>query len=138
MTEAKKTGLTLTAIVAAVILAGSAWPAVEPALTWTVKNLGAIFAREQVQAVVAAITGGVLLGGVIPHFLPDAWLRARTKMVSGLACGLFALAIAAVLVPTRYGAVYAVLAAVAAPQVTRWLSGLTYWLRPAAKPGSLQ
>ena len=138
MTDTKKTGLTLASIVAAVILAGSAWPTIEPALTWAFNTLGVIFGREQVQAVLAACTIGVMLTASLPHWLPGNWHPARTRAIAGIVGFVLTFAAALVLVPTRYGAVYAVLAALATPTAAQVVGGITYWLRPCAKPASLK
>lgn len=142
MTAAKKAalggGLTLASIVAAVILAGSAWPAVEKPLTWAVTNIGAIFAREQVQALLASSALGVSAGAWLPHFMPKGWPPARTRFVTGLIGAGLTFAAALTLVPTRVGFVYACLAASATPTAAQALAGLIYWLKPCAKPESLQ
>lgn len=110
------------------------WPHAMPWLEWLAPILG----REQVQAVLAALAGGVLLGVPLPHLLPKDWSPARTLVVTGFACAGLAFAVAVALVPGRVGFVYAVLAAVATPTVSRALAGLVYALRPATKPESLQ
>ena len=134
MTDTKKTGLTLTALVAAVIAVAGVWPHVVPALTWAAP----IFAREQVQAVLASLAGGVALGAWLPHLLPSGWPPARTRLVAGALCALLTLAVALALVPTRIGLVYAVLAAIASPTVAQLLAGLLYLLKPCARPASLK
>lgn len=139
MTTEKKAGIaggiTLLALLAAI---GTGWGHIEPAMTWAVKNLGVILAREQVQALLASSAIGVLVGTWLPHLLPHSWPPARTRMVTGLAGAALTLAAALVLVPTRIGFVYACLAASATPTVSQALAGLIYWLKPCAKPASLK
>jgi hypothetical protein len=127
-------GITLASIAAAFVLVAGAWSQGGP----LIRDIGAILAREQVQAVLSALAGGVLLGAWLPHVLPKHWSPARTQLVTGAACSLLTLTAAALLVSTRTGAVYAVLAAVATPTVSRSAAGLIYWLKPCVKPESLQ
>lgn len=128
-------GITLLALLAAI---GTGWGHIEPAMTWAVKNLGLVLAREQVQAVLAATAAGQFFGVPLPHFLPSHWTPARTRVVSGLACAAVAFAVALTLVPTRYGFVYAAIVAFASPTVSQLIGGLVYLIRPCAKPESLQ
>ena len=136
-TEKKAAGLTLAGLVAAVILAGTAWPSIEPAMTWAVKNLGVILARDQVQALLASSALGVSAGAWLPHLLPHHWPPARTRLVTGLIGSALTFAAALALVPTRVGFVYACLAASATPTASQAIAGLIYWLKPCAKPASL-
>ncbi|GAB2493860.1 hypothetical protein [Arenimonas alkanexedens] len=138
MTDQKKTGITLTALVAAVILVAGAWKPIEPALTWVVANLGAIFAREQVQALLASSAIGITSGAWLPHLLPSGWPAGRTKLVTGLIGAGLTFAAALALVPDRVGFVYAMLAASATPTASQAIAGLIYWLKPCAKPASLK
>lgn len=133
-TEKKTAGLTLAGLAAAFVIIAGAWAQGGP----LIRDIAAVLSREQVQAVLAALAGGVLLGSWLPHLLPARWSPARTQVVTGAACSLLTLAIAAALVTTKTGATYAVLAAVATPTVSRAVAGLIYVLRPAVKPGSLQ
>jgi hypothetical protein len=134
----KKTGWTLASLVAAVVLVAGAWPQVEPVATWAMRELGVIFGREQVQALLASSAIGVLAGTWLPHLLPHHWSAPRTRLVTGLAGAALTFTAALVLVPTRVGFVYAMLAASATPTASQALAGLIYWLKPCAKPGSLQ
>jgi hypothetical protein len=136
MTQAQKktAGFTLASLAAAFVLVAGAWSQGGP----LIRDIGAILGREQVQAVLAALAGGVLLGAWLPHVLPSAWSPARTQLATGIACSLLTLVVAGLLVSTRTGAVYAVLAAVATPTVSRAAAGLIYWLKPTTKPESLQ
>jgi len=138
VTAQKKTGYTLAGIVGAVVLVFGAWPTIQPAADWAFRNLGVILAREQVQACLAATAAGQFLGVPLPHLLPSRWEPARTRMVAGFACAVAAFAVALALVPTRTGFVYAAITAFASPTVSQLIGGLMYWLRPAAKPESLQ
>jgi hypothetical protein len=138
MTDTKKTGMTLGALVAAVILVGGACPSVEPALTWAFKTLGGIFSRDQVQAVLASCAIGVMLTASLPHWTPARWSPGRTHALAGIVGFVVTFAAAFVLVPTRYGAVYAFLSALATPTAAQVIGGITYWLRPCAKPSSLK
>ena len=137
-TEKKAAGLTLAGLVAAVILAGTAWPSLEPVLTWVVRNLGLVFAREQVQALLASSALGVSAGAWLPHLMPKRWDAPRTRLVTGLIGAALTFAAAMTLVPTRTGFVYACLAASATPTAAQLVAGLIYWLKPCAKPASLQ
>lgn len=137
MSENKKAmagGLTVASLIAIL----GAWPHLQPALTWAMQNLGAILGREQVQAVVAAMAMAVFAGVALPKQLPNHWTPARTRAVSGITAALLAGIAAAVLVPTRIGAVYAVLAAVSSPTVSAAVRMVWYWIKPEAKPESLQ
>jgi hypothetical protein len=137
MTDQKKGiagGVGLAGIVALLAL----WPQVQPILAWAWANLGVVLGREQVQAVLAAMTIAVTAGVALPKWLPGDWTPARTRTVTGLACSLMALSAAVVLVPTRVGAVYAVLAAFASPTASAALRQLWYWAKPEAKPESLK
>ena len=137
MTDQKKSiagGLTLASVVALLAL----WPQVQPVVTWAWANLGVVLGREQVQAVLAAVSLAAFAGVALPMWLPSHWTPARTRSVTGIVTSLMALAAAAVLVPTRIGAVYAVLAAFASPTVSAALRQLWYWARPEAKPDSLK
>lgn len=138
MTAQKKTGYTLAGLVGAVVLVFGAWPTIQPAADWAFRNLGVILAREQVQACLAATAGGQFFGVPLPHLLPAGWPPARTRLVSGFACAVVTFAIAFALVPTKYGLVYAAITAFASPTVSQLIGGLIYWLRPCAKPESLQ
>lgn len=140
MTDTQKKTASWSLAGGLVVLAaiGTGWGHIEPLLSWAFNNLGLILEREQVQAVLASLAGGVLLGAWLPHVLPTRWSPAKTQVVTGIACSLFTLVIAATLVSTRTGVVYAVLAAVATPTVSRAIAGLIYVLKPAAKPESLQ
>ena len=137
MTDQKKSiagGLTLASVVALLAL----WPQVQPVVTWAWANLGVVLGREQVQAVLAAVSLAAFAGVALPMWLPGHWTPARTRTVTGIVTSLMALAAAAVLVPTRIGLVYAVLAAFASPTVSAALRQLWYWARPEAKPDSLK
>jgi hypothetical protein len=134
----KKTGWTLASLVAAVVLVAGAWPQVEPVATWAMRELGVIFGREQVQALLASSAIGVLAGTWLPHLLPHHWPAPRTRLITGLVGAALTFTAALVLVPTRVGFVYAMLAASATPTASQALAGLIYWLKPCAKPGSLQ
>lgn len=134
MTSEKKAGWTAGITIASIAAVLGLWPHAMPILDW----LAPIFARDQVQAVLAALAGGGLLGVPLPHLMPRTWTPARTLVVTGLACALLAFSVALALVPTRVGFVYAVLAAVATPTVSRAIAGAWYALRPAARPESLQ
>lgn len=133
-TEKKAAGLTLAGLVAAVIAVAGVWPHILPALNW----LAPIFAREQVQALLASSALGVSAGAWLPHFMPKGWPPARTRLVTGLIGAALTLAAALVLVPTRIGFVYACLAASATPTASQAIAGLIYFLRPCAKPESLK
>ena len=138
MSEQKKAvagSVTILAVLAAI---GAGWGYVEPALTWGIRNLGVILGREQVQAVLAAMALAVFAGAALPRWLPGEWPPARTRAITGLTSAALALAGALILVPTRIGFVYAVLAAVASPTVSAAVRQVWYWARPAAKPESLQ
>lgn len=139
MTTDKKAGLaggiTLLALLAAI---GAGWGHIEPLATWAVKNLGAILGREQVQALLASSALGVSAGAWLPHVLPHGWPAARTRLVTGLIGSSLTFAAAMTLVPTRIGFVYACLAASATPTASQAIAGLIYWLKPCAKPRSLQ
>ena len=139
MTTEKKAGLaggiTLLALLAAI---GAGWGHLEPLATWAVKNLGAIAAREQVQAILASSALGVSAAAWLPHLLPHSWTPARTRLVTGLIGSGLTFAAAFALVPSRVGFVYACLAASATPTASQAIAGLIYWLKPCAKPGSLQ
>lgn len=134
MTAQKKagmaSGLTLAGIVAVLAL----WPQVVPVLNW----LAPIAAREQVQAVGAAMLVAFFTGALMPYVLPSQWTPARTRTISGLVCALLAGIGAFYLVPTRVGAFYALLSFLAAPTVTQALMGAWYWAIPSSKPESLQ
>lgn len=138
MTAKKKAawggGITLASIVAVLAL----WPQVEPLASWAINNLGVILAREQVQAVLASLSIGVLTGVFLPRWMPEDWSPAKTRSVTGLVCAGITFGAAIALVPTRVGTVYAVLAAVATPTASEAIAGIWYWLRPCAKPESLQ
>lgn len=137
MTDQKKNlagGVGLAGIVALLAL----WPQVQPILAWAWANLGVVLGREQVQAVLAAMTIAVTAGVALPMWLPGDWTPARTRTVTGIATSLMALSAAVVLVPTRVGAVYAVLAAFASPTVSAAVRQLWYWAKPCAKPESLK
>lgn len=138
MTTEKKAslagGITLLALLAAI---GTGWGHIEPAMTWAVKNLGVILAREQVQALLASSALGVSAGAWLPHLLPHDWPPARTRLVTGLIGSALTFAAALALVPTRVGFVYACLAASATPTASQAIAGLIYWLKPCAKPASL-
>lgn len=138
MTTDKKTtigtGLTLASLVTLLAL----WPQVQPILAWAWANLGVVLGREQVQAVLAAVALAAFAGVALPRWLPGRWTPTRTRTVTALTAALLALAAAAVLVPTRVGAVYAVLAAFASPTVSAAVRQVWYWARPCAKPESLQ
>ena len=137
MSDQKKTiagGLTLASLIAIL----GAWPYLEPVVTWAWANLGIILGREQVQAVLAAMALAVLSGAALPKWLPGRWEPARTKAVAGGVSAVLGLVAAFVLVPTRIGAVYAVLAAFASPTASSAVRQLWYWAQPAAKPESLQ
>lgn len=142
MTTEKKAGLaggiTIAGLLVLLAAFGDGWRNVEPALTWTVKNLGAIFGREQVQAILASSALGVSAGAWLPHLLPHSWTPARTRLVTGLIGSGLTFAAAFALVPSRVGFVYACLAASATPTASQAIAGLIYWLKPCAKPGSLQ
>lgn len=137
MSEQKKAmagGITLASIVAVLAL----WPQLQPALTWAWANVGPILGRAQVQAVLAAVALAAFAGFALPRWLPGDWTPARTRTVTGIASALMALSAAVALVPTRTGAVYAVLAAFASPTVSAALRQLWYWAKPDAKPESLR
>ena len=120
--------------VAAVIAVLGIWPHLVPMLNWLLP----ILEREQVQAVLAALAGGAALGAVMPYILPKMWPPGRTRFVSGAASAVFSFAIAYTLVFTKIGFVYAMITGVASPTVAQGLMGMFYWLRPCAKPESLQ
>lgn len=138
MSEQKKTVAGGVTILAALVAIGSGWGYVEPALTWGIRNLGVILGREQVQAVLAAMSLAVFAGVALPRWLPGDWPPAKTRAVAAGAAALLALCAAVVLVPTRIGAVYAVLAAFASPTVSAGIRQAWYWARPDATPESLQ
>jgi hypothetical protein len=136
VTEQKKTiagGVTLASVVAVLAL----WPQIEPAATWAMRNLGVILGREQVQAVLASLSIGVLLGVVLPRWLCGDWPPAKTRAVTGIACSLVTFAAALALVPNRIGFVYAILSAVATPTVSAAIRSAWFWMRPEDKPESL-
>jgi hypothetical protein len=140
MTTQKKAGLTagglgLGALVLAII---GYWPQVEPILTWAVQNVAGFFTDDHVQAVLVAMLCASFLGILLPHVLPGAWPRRKSRLVSGLACAALATAVTAWLVPTKTGVVAAVLSFLAAPTVSVVLVEGYYWLRPSARPESLQ
>lgn len=118
------------------------WPTFEPALDWFVKTSSLILGRPQVQAVIASITIGVMLAGVLPHVAPDNWPSSRTKaltrLVSFLVTGVCAYYLAAPINPVdqRTALIYALLAALASAQVWTTLSGILYKVAP--KPESLK
>lgn len=124
--------------IAGLFALAAAWPQVQPVADWAMQNLGVIFGREQVQAVLAAWAGGIAAGGWLPHLLPVSWPPARTRVVAGAVCAVITAVIAGFLIPTRIGAVYAFMAAVASPTVAQMITGVQYWLFPATKPQSLQ
>jgi hypothetical protein len=137
-TQKKTAGWTLASLVAAVVLVAGAWPQVEPIATWALQNLGVILGREQVQALLASSAIGVFAGTWLPHLLPHHWPAARTRLVAGIIGSVLTFAAALVLVPTRVGFVYAMLAGSATPTASQALAGLVYWLKPCAKPASLK
>lgn len=118
------------------------WPSFEPALDWFVKNSAIILERPQVQAVIGAITIGVLLALFLPHMLPGKWSRTTTKavtrFVSFLTTGICAYVLANPTNPVevRTALVYALLAALASAQLWTTFSGLLY--RVAPTPESLK
>jgi hypothetical protein len=126
-------GITLVGIVAVLQL----WPHVQPVLTWVWTNAGVVLGREQVQAVLAAIALATCVGVVLPRWLPGDWTPARTRTVTGCASALLAFSAALMLVPTRIGFVYAMLALFAGPTVSAALRQVWYWAQPEAKPDSL-
>jgi hypothetical protein len=134
MTVQKKagmaSGLTLASIVAVLAL----WPQVVPVLNW----LAPIVAREQVQAVGAAVALAFFAGVLLPYILPPQWPPTRTRTVTGLVCATLAGGGAYYLVPTQVGAFYAFLSFLAAPTLTQALMGVWYWAIPSSKPESLQ
>lgn len=137
-TQKKAAGWTLASIVAAVVLVAGAWPQVEPIATWALQNLGVILGREQVQAVLAAMSIGVLAGVFLPRWMPGDYTPGKTRTIVGLTTGAMAFCAALLLIPTRVGLVYAVLAAVATPTASDAIRGIWYALKPCAKPASLQ
>lgn len=143
MTDSKKkaaigSGITLAGLVLLATQWQTVWTGVEPTLTWLVKNVGIILGREQVQAVLASLAGGLAAGAWLPHVLPGTWSPARTRSVAYGVAALLTLATAWALVPSRIGFVYALLAAVASPTLAMGASGLIYLLKPCSKPESLQ
>lgn len=138
MTTHKTAGIAGGLTLAGVVALFAAWPTVEPFATWAIQNLGVILGREQVQAVLAAMSIGVLAGVFLPRWLPSDYSPAKTRAVTGLATSVMAFSAALGLVPTRVGLVYAVLAAVAVPTAADAIRGVWYWINPQAKPGSLQ
>ncbi len=137
MTEQKKTiagGITLVGVIALL----QAWPHLRPVLDWAWANLGVILGREQVQAVLASLAIGVLLGVVLPRWLCGDWTPYKTRAVTGMVCSAVTFAAALALVPTRIGFVYALLSAVATPTVSAAIRSAWYWAKPEAKPESLQ
>lgn len=138
MTAQKKAGMASGITLAGIVAVLAIWPQVQPVATWAWANLGIVLGREQVQAVLAAVALATFAGVVLPKLLPSQWAPARTRTVTGLVSALLALIAAAVLVPTRIGAVYAVLAAFASPTVSAAVRQVWYWARPCAKPESLQ
>lgn len=138
MTAQKKAGVASGLTLASIVAVLAIWPQAQPVATWAWANLGIVLGREQVQAVLAAVALATFAGVVLPKWLPGHWTPARTRTVTALASALLALVAAAVLVPTRVGAVYAVLAAFASPTVSAAVRQVWYWARPCAKPESLQ
>lgn len=138
MTTQKKAGWSFVGALAVLAAVGAGWNHVEPAMTWIVNNLGTIFAREQVQAVLASSAFGAFMAAGTPHMLPGHWSPAKTRVVASIIGGVLTLAAAFLLVPTRTGFVYACLAASATPTVAQALAGLIYMLKPDVKPESLQ
>lgn len=138
MTAQKKAGWTLASLVAAVVLVAGAWPQVEPIATWAMKNLGIILGREQVQAVLAASLIGVFVNFGLPHALPASWPQGRTRAVAGWAGFALTFAAAWLLVTTRTGFVYAMLAGSATPTAATAVRWVVYRLKPCAEPESLK
>lgn len=138
-TEQKtKTGITLASLLVVLAGVGAGWGHIEPFMTWAVQNLGVILGREQVQACLAATVGGQFLAVPLPHLLPGHWPQARTRFAAGFVCAGVTFALAWTLVPTRIGFVYAMITGFGAVPVSQMLAGLLYWMKPAAKPESLQ
>lgn len=138
MTTQKKTQVTMVSLLAVLAAVGAGWGYLEPMFTWAFDKMGAMFAREQVQAVLASCTIGVILNASLPHWVPSSWNPVKTRGWAGV-LGFIATMIAAiVLVPTKFGVVYAFLSALATPTAAAALGTITYWLRPCAKPESLK
>lgn len=137
MTEnAKKTGLTLAGIVAAVILVAGIFPHLKPWLDW----LAPIFARESVQHVAlgwlaAAFT--LPLPWVLPNRMAPIW----TRQIAALVAFIVAAGTTVVLAwpPSRTNMVYALfMAGLGSVTINAAITGLYLHLRPNAKPESLQ
>ncbi len=118
------------------------WSNIQPAAEWLVHTSALILERPQVQAVIGSMTIGVLFAGMLPHWMPGRWAPETTKALTRLTCFLltgiccFLLTDPKTPVETRTALIYALMAALAAPQVWTTLSGLFY--RVAAKPESLK
>lgn len=125
----------LATLVAAVTLAGPAWPIVEKALLF----LGPIVAREQVQAILAAWASSLFLALSVPYLLPGSWPAVRTHIVVGLIGAASAAVVAFNLSPMtpRMAATYAFLAAVGTVTVNRVLLAGLFKLAPKLRPRSL-
>jgi hypothetical protein len=141
-----KTTITSFASAATALLALFAfWPQVQPAADWFLSTSGSLLQRPIVQAVITAITIGVLLASVIPHLpfpIMARWEPGTTKAVTRTFCMSVAGYCAYTLIdPASQKAresalIFSLLAALGSSAVWTTLAGLLY--RFKARPESLK
>lgn len=106
------------------------WPQAQPLADWLIFNLGAIWARPQVEAVVLGILVGPAVTLGLPWMLPGWYCGETTRTRLRLYAGGMAFAVAFALVPTRLGFVYAVLTGLSGTQVGMTVLRLVQRLAP--------
>lgn len=93
------------------------WPEAQPLADWLLFNLGAMWARPQVEVIVLAVLMGPAITLGLPWLLPDWYCGEKTRTRLRLYAGGMSFAVALLLVPTRLGFVYAVLVGLAGTQL---------------------
>ena len=140
MTDAKKTGMTLGALVTAVILVGTAWPTIERVLNW----MTPILAYPAVQAVAVGWAVGAFtlpLPWVLPKSLAPFW---TLTFAAALAFAFAFLAVGLLLyvdgnpAANRGAFVFAFGTGLGTIALNAGLRELFFHVRPCVKPGSLK
>lgn len=115
------------------------WPQAQPLADWIIFNIGAIWARPQVEVIVLSVLLGPAVTLGLPWLLPSRYSGETTRTRLRLYAGGVSFAVAFWLSPTRLGFVYAVLVGLAGTQIgmtaLRWVQRL---VPPSKVPSSLK
>lgn len=121
MTEAQRkgwlAGLGGVAGIASILGLLAYWPQAQPLADWLIFNLGAIWARPQVEVIFLSVLMGPAITLGLPWLLPGWYCGETTRTRLRLYAGGMSFAVAFALMPTRLGFVYAVLVGLAGTQI---------------------